>query len=85
MSVDQGLSSSYVQDVTQDQDGFLWIATSNGLNRYDGYSFKPFTHQTNDSSSLGSNTIESLLVTRDGTLWVGGLELNKFDAATQTF
>ncbi|MEO1350343.1 MAG: EAL domain-containing protein [Cyanobacteria bacterium J06635_15] len=85
LSVDQGLSSTYVQDVTQDQNGFLWIATSNGLNRYDGYSFKTFTHQPNNSSSLGSNKIKSLLVTRDGTLWVGGLELNKFDAATQTF
>ncbi|MEM1241369.1 MAG: EAL domain-containing protein [Cyanobacteria bacterium P01_H01_bin.26] len=85
LSVDQGLSSSYVQDITQDQNGFLWIATSNGLNRYDGYRFETFTHQTNDSSSLGSNKIESLLIARDGTLWVGGLELNKFDAATQTF
>ncbi|MGD1928263.1 MAG: EAL domain-containing protein [Leptolyngbyaceae cyanobacterium] len=85
LSVEQGLSSSYVQDITQDQNGFLWIATSKGLNRYDAYDFKTFTHQTNDSSSLGSNKISSLLVARDGTLWVGGLELNKFDAATQTF
>ena len=85
LSVEQGLSSSYVQDITQDQNGFLWIATSNGLNRYDAYDFKTFSHQANDSSSLGSNRIISLLVTQDGTLWVGGLELNKFDAATQTF
>ena len=85
LSVEHGLSSSHAQHITQDQDGFLWIATPNGLNRYDGYSFKTFTHHTNDSSSLGSNEIRSLLVTRDGTLWVGGLELNKFDAATQTF
>lgn len=85
LSVEQGLSSSYIQDIAQDQDGFLWVATPNSLNRYDGYSFKTFTHQTNDPNSLGSNKISSLLVTRDGTLWVGGLELNKFDAATQTF
>ena len=60
LSVEQGLSSSYVQDITQDQNGFLWIATSNGLNRYDAYDFKTFSHQANDSSSLGSNRINSL-------------------------
>ena len=85
LSVDQGLSSSNVHAITQDQDGFLWIGTPNGLNRYDGYEFKIFRNKLEDPTSLGSNEIRSLSIARDGTLWVGGFELNRFEPETQTF
>ena len=45
----------------QDNDGFVWIGTRDGLNRFDGYSFKVFRHDPEVSSTLGSNWITSLL------------------------
>src|SRR4051812_49389997 len=39
---EEGLSSSNVYDITQDEQGFMWFATADGLNRYDGYSFRIF-------------------------------------------
>ena len=40
LDVRTGLSDNYVKDILRDQYGFMWLATSNGLNRYDGYQFK---------------------------------------------
>jgi ligand-binding sensor domain-containing protein len=44
ISTAQGLSQGMVFDLLQDQEGFIWAATKNGLNRYDGYSFKVFSN-----------------------------------------
>ncbi|MEM9983786.1 MAG: two-component regulator propeller domain-containing protein [Bacteroidota bacterium] len=70
-TISEGLSNNSVFSLVQDQRGFLWIATGDGLSRYDGYSFTRFRHQAQDSSSLTENHISSLVMGREGTLWVG--------------
>ena len=71
LSLDQGLSQSTVAAIVQDQHGFMWFGTADGLNRFDGYSFVTYRHTPGDSRSLSSNQITALLVDSQGTLWVG--------------
>lgn len=71
LSTDDGLSNSTVSDFVQDQDGFIWIGTQNGINRYDGISFKVYRINSRDSSELKSVYIEKLFIDSYGILWVG--------------
>lgn len=66
-----GLSQSTVQAIIKDKYGFLWFGTQDGLDRYDGYTFKVYRHQPRDSSSLRRSNITALYEDRDGNLWVG--------------
>ena len=52
LTVDEGLSHDEVTSIVQDNDGFMWIGTRGGLNRYDGYEFKIFNQIPGDSNSL---------------------------------
>ena len=87
LSTEQGLSQASVTSIVQDQTGFLWFGTYDGLNRYDGYAFKVFKVDPKDSKSLQNNFIRTLLVDRTGRLWVGtsGGGLSLFDRKTETF
>jgi hypothetical protein len=86
LSTDEGLSQTKVAYVVQDDQGFMWFATQDGLNRYDGYSFKLFVHEPRDPNSLSGVYVRSLFKDRDGVLWAGCDQfLNKFDRATETF
>ncbi|MCS6101111.1 EAL domain-containing protein [Shewanella baltica] len=68
--VPQGLSQSTVTSIVQDHDGYLWIGTFNGLNRFDGKNFKHF--YANDArTGLPSSFIRSLLIDEQGVLYVG--------------
>lgn len=69
----EGLSHNTVFDIEQDQNGFIWLATGEGLNRYDSYGFKTY-YSDNSSHSIPSNDVRSLLVTRQGRLFVGTTE-----------
>jgi signal transduction histidine kinase/ligand-binding sensor domain-containing protein/DNA-binding response OmpR family regulator len=67
-----GLSSNSQRCITQDKEGFIWIGTADGLNRFDGYSFKVFRKNPNDSTrSLKSNIINCLFTDSYGNLWIG--------------
>ena len=86
IGVEDGLSSSFVVSVAQDKFGFMWFATSNGLNRYDGHEFTTFWHDPEDTTTLSGDWIEKILVDHQGNLWVGtccGLDL--FDYETESF
>lgn len=71
LSTEQGLSQSSVYSIAQDQQGFIWIATQDGLNRYDGLEVKHYRNDLNTSSSLPNNLVRVVFVDSDNTLWVG--------------
>ncbi len=86
LSLGQGLSQATVTDIAQDQDGFMWIGTRDGLNRYDGYSFLTLRADIADSASISNNTITALEVAGDSSIWVGtGFGLSKLDVNTLKF
>ena len=66
-----GLSSNTVFATLKDHFGFLWIATEDGLNRFDGTSLKIFRHLSENQGSLSANHVTTLFEDSDGTLWVG--------------
>ncbi|WP_167291264.1 sensor histidine kinase [Hymenobacter busanensis] len=67
----QGLSENSVTGAVQDHRGFLWLATRDGLNRYDGSGFRVFRNDPQQAGSLGSNYILSLTADGQGNVWVG--------------
>ena len=68
-----GLSQSTVNGIIKDKYGFMWFATEDGLNRYDGYKFKIYRNNPNDPTSIKSNYIQSLYEDRLGNIWAGTL------------
>lgn len=66
-----GLSSNYITCMLTDREGFLWIGTFNGLNRYDGKRFEIFRRDKNDPSSILQNVITSLATDSKGNIWCG--------------
>ncbi|BDQ03414.1 hybrid sensor histidine kinase/response regulator transcription factor [Ignavibacterium sp.] len=87
ISTNNGLSNNLIYDILQDKSGFLWIATDDGLNRYDGYEFKIFRNDPNDISSLSDNSVWSLAVDKSGKIWVGTKTgwINCYDPVTEKF
>lgn len=69
ITTEDGLSQSMVTDIIQDRDGFLWIATKDGLNRYDGKNFKIYTNNPNDPSSIIGNHIHKIFEDSKGRIW----------------
>jgi ligand-binding sensor domain-containing protein len=84
---EDGLSNHGITQMTFDQSGYLWIATVDGLNRYDGYSFKICRHEDDDSTSVKSNFITGLQLDKNGRLWVsyGKGGLSAFEESCQCF
>jgi signal transduction histidine kinase/ligand-binding sensor domain-containing protein/DNA-binding response OmpR family regulator len=82
----QGLSQNNVWDIYQDRFGFIWIATEDGLNLYDGYSFTVFTHNPDDPSSISNSYVGCIAEDKKGNLWVGTQDgLNFYDRERKTF
>ena len=71
LSIEHGLSQSMVFSIAQDEQGFMWFGTQDGLNRYDGYEFKTFRHDPDDPNSLSKNFVWALHNDSKGRLWVG--------------
>jgi len=87
LSIEDGLSQNAVWNILQDRLGFIWIGTQDGLNRYDGYEFKVYRNDPDDTTGLSDNDITALYEDRSGTLWVGTKSggLNQFDRTTGHF
>ena len=65
-----GLVSNEVMSVQQDAKGFIWIATLNGLQRYDGRRFLTFFHMPGDSTSLPSSAVHYIYIDKKDRLWM---------------
>ena len=71
LSVQNGLSQNTVNTILQDKQGFMWFGTKDGLNRYDGLSFRKFKHDDRSQRSIGNNFITALYEDEKGSIWVG--------------
>ena len=71
LSNQKGLSQNSISSIGQDQHGFIWIGTYDGLNRYDGYNIKLFRNDPNLPFSVADNYIKTLLIDDEGKIWVG--------------
>jgi ligand-binding sensor domain-containing protein len=86
LGIEQGLSNNAVTSIFQDHDGFMWFGTFDGLNRYDGYGFKVFRNNFNDSTSLNDNHVRIIADDASHHLWVGtGKGLNIYNAVKANF
>jgi ligand-binding sensor domain-containing protein/signal transduction histidine kinase len=86
ISIEQGLSQNTVGAICQDHKGFLWFGTYDGLNRYDGYQFKIFKYNPNDSTSLCQNNVRCIFEDHFGVLWIGTeAGLSRYDRNKECF
>jgi signal transduction histidine kinase/ligand-binding sensor domain-containing protein len=82
-----GLPGAQIRRILVDKSGFLWLGTINGLARYDGYEFKRFYYDPNDSASIQGLSVWSLLEDKDGYIWIatGPSNLNRYDPVLKQF
>ncbi len=90
IGVDEGLSNRNVNDIIQDKNGFIWITTDNGLNKYDGYKFTIYKSDPDDPYSISHNKINKIIDTEihgRQVIWIGteGGGLNAFDVEWERF
>lgn len=87
ISREQGLSHTTVYDINQDSHGYIWVGTGDGLNRFDGYSFKVFRNVVGDDKSLSNNRVMVIYEDSQQQLWIGtrGGGLNRFDKQSDSF
>lgn len=78
ISIKEGLSQGFIPDLLQDREGFIWIGTKNGLNRYDGREFLPFTHVPENSNSMSDDQVWALKEYGDFLLIATGAGLSDF-------
>lgn len=85
-TVDRQISSSMVNHLYQDSKGYIWVATENGLNKYDGVKFTVYRHDSQDSASLNNNYVKVVYENREGRLLVGTQTgMQEYDYASDTF
>jgi len=87
ISIESGLSQSWVWCILQDKKGFMWFGTKDGLNRYDGHEFTVYKHDPENQKSLSNNIVIAIYEDKSGLLWIGteGGGINRFDQRKQTF
>jgi signal transduction histidine kinase/ligand-binding sensor domain-containing protein/ActR/RegA family two-component response regulator len=87
LTIEEGLSQSTVNDILQDQQGFMWLATQDGLNRYDGSEFRIWKTDPDDQFSIGDSYITCLAEGVGDLLWLGtdAAGFGSFDRATGRF
>lgn len=83
----QGLSQSSALTLLQDSQGFLWVGTQNGLNRFDGYSFTRYSHAPTDSLTISASYISGIAEDARQRLWITGLagSLDVYSPVTGSF
>src|SRR3989337_1939364 len=68
---ENGLSQNTAHAILEDSYGYLWFATEDGLNKYDGYKFNIYKYNSLDSTSISDNFIWTIYEDREGTVWIG--------------
>ncbi len=83
----QGLPQASVPAITQDRQGFIWVATRDGLGRYDGHHFKVFQPDPNGKPSLSFTGLDRLFTDHHGQIWITSElgDIDVFDPRTETF
>lgn len=83
LTPDDGLAHGVVISILQDSRGFMWFGTWGGLDRFDGYDFKPYGHRHDDPDSLAGDIVNALLEDREGAIWAAtGSGLSRLDVET---
>lgn len=87
IGIAEGLSQINVTSIFQDSRGFMWIGTSDGLNRYDGYHFTIYRYDSKDSNTIGNNFIQDIIEDKNGNIWLAteGGGINKLDVRHNRF
>ena len=87
ITIQEGLSQSSVRSIIQDKRGFMWFATVDGLNKYDGYSLKIFRPDPNNPNSISSPFLRDVIEDRQGDFWIAtnGSGLNRYNPKTGNF
>ena len=87
LTVEHGLSQNSVVSISQDSIGYMWFATQDGLNKYDGKSFTFYNKQFEDVTRPTFSNLGKVYIDRGGTLWIigSGGTLEKFDRENETF
>jgi len=81
-----GLSHTSVFALAQDHQGFLWVGTADGLNRFDGRGSRIWRHETGNPESISSSVIQTILEDREHNIWVGTSRgLDRYDRVTDRF
>ena len=83
---EDGLSKNTVNWVLQDRKGFIWVGTTDGLNRFDGVNFKTYRHDPGNPNSINHSTVLSMHEDSDGYIWIATRRgVNRFDPRTEKF
>ncbi len=87
LDIQDGLSQNSILSIAQDQKGFIWFGTEEGLNKYDGYQFRSYTSDSNNPNSLSDSYIQDIHVDKRGMIWIGTASggLNRFDPVNEQF
>src|SRR3954466_1687974 len=87
LTMQDGLSQSTVMSILQDSQGYLWLATESGLNRYDGYSIKEYRRERGSGHGLASDYIWSIAEDARGDIWLAtmGGGVARWDRGTERF
>lgn len=82
LTIEQGLSNNYIRAICQDSKGFIWLATQNGLNKFNGQTIVTYVNDAHDSTTISSNILFSVFLDSKNNLWIaseGGLDLYNAD------
>ncbi len=86
ISIKEGLSEGNIRNIIQDSYGLIWVATQDGLNVYDGYSFKIFKNIPGNPKSILDNNVWTVKEDRDGNIWIATEEgVSKYIRASNQF
>ena len=83
INIEQGISQSTIEDIFQDSEGYIWLGTNDGLNRYNGYEFKIYNYEEYQNS-ISHNGITDITEDKYGNIWVNTVSgVNKINKKTE--